>query len=97
MDKIGRQETNSFLLVLPSGWDGRPVWVDAAAARPLGADQPVFSLAGGDKVFLGEGPEILDLTAWGKFIPASVPGLVVVKDVDAKYWNGSVCHIEAGG
>ena len=97
VDKIGRQEANSFLLVLPSGWDGRPVWVDAAAARPLGADQPVFSLAGGDKVFLGEGPEILDLTAWGKFIPASVPGLVVVKDVDTKYWNGSVCHIEAGG
>jgi len=97
VDKIGRQETNSFLLVLPSGWDGRPVWVDMAAAQPLGTDQPVFSLAAGDKVFLGDGPEISDLTDWGKFIPASVPGLVVVKDVDVKYWNAAVCHIEAGG
>lgn len=97
VDKIGRQEANSFLLVLPSGWDGRPVWVDAAVAQPLGDDHPVFSLAAGDKVFLGEGPEITDLAAWGKFIPASVPGLVVVKDVDVKYWHGAVCHIEAGG
>lgn len=97
VDKIGRQEANSFLLVLPSGWNGRPVWVDVAAAQPLGADQTVFSLAAGDKVFLGEGPEITDLVAWGKFIPASVPELVVVKDVDVKYWNAAVCHIEAGG
>lgn len=97
VDKIGRQETNSFLLVLPSGWDGRPVWVDMAAAQPLGADQTVFSLAAGDKVFLGDGPEISDRTDWGNFIPASVPGLVVVKDVDVKYWNAAVCHIEAGG
>lgn len=97
VDKIGRQEANSFLLVLPSGWDGRPVWVDAAVAQPLGGDQLVFSLAAGDKVFLGKGPEITNLAAWGKFIPASVPGLVVVKDVDVKYWCGAVCHIEAGG
>ena len=97
VDKIGRQEANSFLLVLPSGWDGRPVWVDAAAAQLLGADQTVFSLAAGDKVFLGDGPEISDRTDWGNFIPASVPGLVVVKDVDVKYWNAAVCHIEAGG
>lgn len=97
VDKIGRQEANSFLLVLPSGWDGRPVWVDAAVAHPLGGDQLVFSLAAGDKVFLGKGPEITNLAAWGKFIPASVPGLVVVKDVDVKYWHGAVCHIEAGG
>lgn len=97
VDKIGSKDSYSFLLILPSGWDGRPVWVDAAAAQPLGAGQSVFSLSAGDKVFLGEGPEIFDRTDWGKFIPASVPGLVVVKDVDVKYWHGAVCHIEAGG
>lgn len=97
VDKIGSKGSYSFLLILPSGWDGRPVWVDAAVAQPLGGDQLVFSLAAGDKVFLGNGPEITNLAAWGKFIPASVPGLVVVKDVDVKYWNAAVCHIEAGG
>ena len=92
VDKTGSREANGFLLVLPSGWAGRPVW---AAAAEEGT--PAFSLAAGDKVFLGEGPEISDRAAWAKFVPASVPGLVVVKDVDVKYWSGQVCHIEAGG
>lgn len=85
VDKTGSRESSSFLLVLPSGWDGRPVW---------GVD---FSLAVGDKVVLGEGPEITDRAAWAGFVPAKVPNLVVVKDLDVKYWNGKVCHIEAGG
>ena len=59
--------------------------------------QPTFSLMSGDKVLLGEGPSIDDRTAWTRFVPVSVPGLVVVKDVDVKYWAGQVCHIEAGG
>ncbi len=85
VDKTGSRESNSFLLVLPSKWDGRPTW---------GAD---FSLVAGDKVILGEGPEITDRAVWAGFVPAKVPGLVVVKDVDVKYWNGKVCHVEAGG
>lgn len=112
VDKIGSKDSYSFLLILPSGWDGRPVWEDVAIAPgqtlfslfdlafedEVFVDKgPVFFLAAGDKVFLGEGPEIRYLTEWKKFIPAGVPGLVVVKDVDVKYWNGSVCHIEAGG
>lgn len=54
-------------------------------------------VAEGDKVMLGEGPEIADRTAWAALIPAKVPGLVVVKYVDPKYWHGSVVHTEAGG
>lgn len=84
-DKLGSKEANSFLLVLPSGWKGRPCW------------KTDFHLAAGDKVILGEGPLIEDRAAWAAFVPVKVPGLVVVKDVDVKYWNGRVCHIEAGG
>ena len=51
----------------------------------------------GDKVLLGEGPEIATREAWASFIPAKVPGLVVVKYVDPKYWHGYVVHTEAGG
>ncbi len=51
----------------------------------------------GDKVFLGKGPEISTREEWSAFIPAKVPGLVVVSYVDLKYWNGKICHEEAGG
>ena len=51
----------------------------------------------GDKVLLGEGPEIVGRSGWAGFIPSKVPGLVVVKWVDPKYWKGRMVHVEAGG
>lgn len=57
----------------------------------------VVPVAVGDKVILGEGPEVATREAWASFIPSKVPGLVVVKYVDPKYWRGSVVHTEAGG
>ena len=51
----------------------------------------------GDKVIHGEGPEVADREAWASFIPSEVPGLVVVKYVDPKYWNDQLVHVEAGG
>jgi len=47
-----------------------------------------------DKVYLGIGPETI---TWAEFIPVKVSGLVVIKYVDPKYWNGIQCHVEAGG
>lgn len=54
-------------------------------------------VSAGDKVFLGEGPELFSRADWAGFIPSKVPGLVVVKYVDPKYWNGRMVHVEAGG
>ncbi len=54
-------------------------------------------VAVGDKVLLGEGPEEIGRTEWAGFIPSRVPGLVVVKYVDPKYWRGRLVHVEAGG
>ena len=51
----------------------------------------------GDKVLLGEGPEITTREEWAALIPARVPGLVVVGYVEPKYWQGKLCHTEAGG
>lgn len=59
-----------------------------------GSSQAVFV---GDKVLLGEGPEITTKDAWLAFIPSKVEGLVVVSYVDPKYWNGQMVHTEAGG
>ena len=59
-----------------------------------GPVQPVFV---DDKVLLGEGPKIESREAWAAFVPAKVPGLVVVSYVDPKYWNGQLVHTEAGG
>ena len=55
------------------------------------------SVSVGDKVLAGEGPEIATREAWAAFIPAKVPGLVVVSYVDKKYWRDVVVHTEAGG
>lgn len=54
-------------------------------------------VAVGDKVFHGVGPELTTLEEWRSFIPARIPGLVVVKYVDPKYWKGRMVHVEAGG
>lgn len=51
----------------------------------------------GDKVLLGAGPECATREAWAALVPTATPGLVVVKYVDPKYWNGAMCHVEAGG
>lgn len=58
------------------------------------ATQGIFE---GDKVLLGEGPEVSTREAWAALIPSKVPGLVVVKYVDPKYWQGKMVHLEAGG
>lgn len=58
------------------------------------AEQTVFV---GDKVMLGEGPEIADRTAWAALIPAKVAGMAVVSYADPKYWGGVMVHTEAGG
>lgn len=57
----------------------------------------VVPVAVGDKVVLGEGPEVATDAAWRDFIPAKVPGLAVVKYVDPKYYKGRLAHTEAGG
>lgn len=51
----------------------------------------------GDKVMLGEGPQCSTREEWAALIPTKVSSLVVVQYVDPKYWNGRVCHTEAGG
>ena len=51
----------------------------------------------GDKVMLGEGKEISTREEWADLIPTKVPGLVVVKYVDPKYWKSRMVHTEAGG
>ena len=51
----------------------------------------------GDKVLHGVGNRVDTREAWAALIPAKVNGLVVVKYVDHKYWNGKKIHTEAGG
>lgn len=51
----------------------------------------------GDKVMLGEGPECVTDADWGQLIPTRVEGLVVVRNVDPKYFRGQIVHTEASG
>lgn len=51
----------------------------------------------GDKVLLGEGPEVTTQKEWNALLPATTPGLCVVKYADPKYWGTQMVHVEAGG
>lgn len=53
----------------------------------------------GDKVILGEGPDVPEdaMQWWRSFIPSRVDGLVIVKTVDARRFGGAFVHTEAGG
>lgn len=51
----------------------------------------------GDKVMLGEGPEVEGDAQWRELIPSKVDGLCVVSYADRKYLHGQVIHVEAGG
>ena len=57
-----------------------------------GAPQKVFA---GSRVLPQIGPQIT-AEQWSEFIPAKVDGLCEVAYVSPKYWNGQLCHIEAG-
>lgn len=50
-----------------------------------------------DKVLLGVGEEIDTREEWNDLIPAKRQGLAVIEYVEPKYWNGKICHMEAGG
>lgn len=49
----------------------------------------------GDRVYEGTGPYV-DVKKWGSFLPATVPGLAQINYVTPYYWEGELCHIEAG-
>lgn len=51
-------------------------------------------LAVGDKVLLGEGPEVI---AWDELNIAKFPTLGVVQSVKPRYFRGRLCHMEARG
>ena len=52
-------------------------------------------LAPGDRVYDGIGPEITT-QQWSSFIPVRVPGLGQIRYVKPYYWQGVLCHTEAG-
>lgn len=57
-----------------------------------GDTQRVFA---GDRVFDGVGPEI-EMKDWAAFIPVKVAGLAEIGYVKPYYWDGALCHVEAG-
>lgn len=54
-----------------------------------------YPLQVGDRIYDGVGPE-LDPAEWAGFIPACVPGLSQVQYVKPFFWEGKICHLEAG-
>lgn len=57
-----------------------------------GAPQRVFP---GDRIYDGVGPTVTE-QQWAEFVPAKVPELAVAAYVTAFFWEGRLCHVEAG-
>lgn len=49
----------------------------------------------GDRILEGIGPS-LGAIRWEEFIPQNYPGLVEIGYVKPCYWEGQICHYEAG-
>lgn len=49
----------------------------------------------GDRVYAGVGPSV-NLQSWSTFLPVTVSGLAEINYVSPCYWEGEICHIEAG-
>lgn len=100
VDKTGSREANSFLLVIPCCLENyyydprKDPDNDPMCIVYLRHSNKLISV--GDKVMKGVGPKVTP-EEWAAFIPAKVPGLVVVKYVDPKYWGDRMVHVEAGG
>ena len=54
-----------------------------------------YRIAAGDRVYLGEGPEV-EWAAWPSFVPAEVDGLGAITYVLPLYLRGVLHHVEAG-
>jgi len=54
-----------------------------------------YSIFPGDRVYEGDGP-VITAGQWSEFLPVTFPGLSQVQYVKPCYWQGRICHIEAG-
>lgn len=97
-----RQENGIFRLVVDGcyfSWQVEQVVDEEGCRRETtcllvmpGDPQRVFI---GDRVFDGVGPEI-EMKDWTAFIPVNVASLAEISYVKPYYWDGVLCHVEAG-
>ena len=57
-----------------------------------GDTQRVFP---GDRIYPGIGPEV-SAQDWPRWLPVNVPGLAEAEYVSPHFWEGRLCHVEAG-
>ena len=49
----------------------------------------------GDRIYDGAGP-VMDAGQWNHFLPVTVKGLSEINYVTPWFWDGQLCHTEAG-
>lgn len=96
VDVSGSSPETGFLLVAPCR-SPLPAWCEPLAFDRLENRTGRYTLAPGDKILPGVGPEISTRAQWAALTNRTADGLAVVKYVDAKWWQGHLCHVEAGG
>lgn len=95
--QTGQETEGCFLLVLPSGWQGRLNWLPPAEYDRMSSArrEGCFTLSPGDKVVLGEGPPVADPQQFSQL--GVHENAVVVKELAVRSLGSTLCHIEASG
>lgn len=92
----GTEYEADFLLLLPSGVKGRLIYEEPRVYDALSqeARKGRFTLAPGDKIARGEGPEIESAAQWAAF--TGKQGGALVKETAERFLEDAVLHLEAG-
>lgn len=100
---VNRKEAESgteyevdFLMLLPSGIRGRLLYEEPEVYDALTEEERKgrFTLAPGDKLARGEGPQITSAAQWAAF--TGKQGGALVKETAERWMGGEVLHLEAG-
>lgn len=95
--RTGVTASNSALLVIPQGADGK-VYVDPVAYDALTDKAGYWTVRNGDKAYPGIGPDIASAEDWSMLTSSRCPGVVSIAAVDVKKTiPGVITHVEAGG
>lgn len=90
----GTRLQNKGLVIFPQQ-DPLPRWIPGGEFETMTEKKENrYTLQPGDKILLGEHPEVESRQQWTEITPEKVENLLVVKAISVKYFMGEICHIE---
>lgn len=95
INKTGLTSGNSLICIIPQGAGGKK-YIPPIAYSELSEITNQYTLNPQDRIVLGECSKefLLNDTTWASF---RADNMVVIKNIDEKYYHGELVHLEVGG